>query len=220
MTLSSDHDKPLSLSADAGEITVDFVKGKLDYRRKFGGGKKQALSKAVGLHKSKQSLRVFDATAGLGRDSFVLACLGATVLGCERHPQVFAALHHGLQRALVDIELGEVLEDRLSFVNGDAIELLSCTANGVVSNFRPDVIYLDPMHPPQKKSALAKKDMRIFREIVGSDADQLDLLEAALKYPVGRVVVKRPTHAVPLREGVSHSIKGKTTRFDVYMAQS
>ena len=105
MTSSSEHDKPVSLSASAGDIVIDFVNGKLDYRRKFGGGKNQALSKAVGLHKAKQPLRVFDATAGLGRDSFVLACLGATVLGCERHSQVFSALHDGLQRALDDAGL-------------------------------------------------------------------------------------------------------------------
>jgi 16S rRNA (guanine1516-N2)-methyltransferase len=67
---------------------------------------------------------------------------------------------------------------------------------------------------------LAKKDMRIFREIVGSDADQCELLEAALGFGANRVVVKRPSHAEPLRDEVSHSIKGKTTRFDVYMAQS
>ena len=220
MTSSSEHDEPVSLGASAGDVVIDFVNGKLDYRRKFGGGKNQALSKAVGLHKAKQPLRVFDATAGLGRDSFVLACLGATVLGCERHPQVFSALHDGLQRALADAELQELLDGRLSFIKCDAIELLSDSTRGLAAEFRPNVIYLDPMHPPQKKTVLAKKDMRIFREIVGSDADQCALLEAALDFGVSRVVVKRPSHAGPLRDAVSHSIKGKTTRFDVYMAQS
>ncbi|MBC8371078.1 MAG: class I SAM-dependent methyltransferase [Planctomycetes bacterium] len=220
MTSSSNRDKVVSLSAGAGEVIVDFVGGKLDYRRKFGGGKNQALSKAVGLHKAQSELRIFDATAGLGRDCFVLACLGAKILACERHPQVHAALQDGLRRALKADELKELLADKISLINEDAIELLSCSASGLVSEFEPDVIYLDPMHPPQKKTALAKKDMRIFREIVGSDDDQIHLLKAALSFPVNRVVVKRPAHAKPLIEGVSHAIKGKTTRFDVYMAQS
>ena len=47
MTSSSEHDKPVSLGASAGDVVIDFVNGKLDYRRKFGGGKNQALSKAV-----------------------------------------------------------------------------------------------------------------------------------------------------------------------------
>ena len=94
------------------------------------------------------------------------------------------------------------------------------STRGLVAEFRPNVIYLDPMHPPQKKTALSKKDMRIFREIVGSDTDQCALLEAALDFGASRVVVKRPSHAGPLHDAVSHSVKGKTTRFDVYMAQS
>jgi 16S rRNA (guanine1516-N2)-methyltransferase len=220
MTSSSHPDSPVSLVASAGEIIIDFVSGKLDYRRKYGGGKSQALSKAVGLHKAMGELKVFDATAGLGRDSFVLTCLGATVLACERHPQVFVALQDGLQRAQADEELGPMLSDKMTVVNADAIELLSGSNFVVVAEFKPDVIYLDPMHPPQKKTALAKKEMRIFREIVGSDDDQIELLKAALNYPANRVVVKRPAHAAPLLEGVSHAIKGKTTRFDVYMAQS
>ncbi|MFT7517087.1 MAG: 16S rRNA (guanine1516-N2)-methyltransferase [Myxococcota bacterium] len=220
MTSSSNHDKAVSLKASAGEIIVDFVSGKLDYRRRFGGGKNQALSKAVGLHKASAGLRVFDATAGLGRDAFVLACLGANVLACERHPQVFAALDDGLQRALADAEVGEKLSGKLALINANAIELLSDPKSMLYTEFKPHVIYLDPMHPPPKKTALAKKDMRIFREIVGQDDDQLELFNAALAFGAARVVVKRPAHSEPLSAAPSHAIKGKTTRFDVYMAQS
>ncbi|MDP6963181.1 MAG: class I SAM-dependent methyltransferase [Planctomycetota bacterium] len=217
MTSSSNSNNPVMLSASAGEVCVDFVNGKLDYRRRFGGGKNQALSKAVGLHKATRQLRVLDATAGLGRDSFVLAYLGAKVLGLERHPQVYAALADGLQRAKQDIELSETLADNLEFIAKDAISLFDGDGQQLLSDFNPDVIYLDPMHPLPKKSALAKKEMRVFREVVGADDDQVRLFNSALRQDVSRVVVKRPAHAPPIADNFSHQIKGKTTRFDVYM---
>ncbi len=43
-----------------------------------------------------------------------------------------------------------------------------------------DVIYMDPMYPIRKKSALLKKEMRILRRLVGDD-DASQLLALALK---------------------------------------
>ncbi|MBC7371239.1 MAG: class I SAM-dependent methyltransferase, partial [Bdellovibrionaceae bacterium] len=46
------------------------------------------------------------------------------------------------------------------------------------------------------------------------------VLEAALKWPVGRVVVKRPIGAEQLLPGVSHVHEGKVVRYDVYVRKS
>jgi 16S rRNA (guanine1516-N2)-methyltransferase len=97
------------------------------------------------------------------------------------------------------------------------VQLLAAGDAGVLGEFRPDVLYLDPMHPPRRKSALQRKEMRLFRQLVGEDADQQQLLVAALGAGVRRVVVKRPTHAQPLVAGVVSAVAGKTTRFDVYL---
>ena len=35
----------------------------------------------------------------------------------------------------------------------------------------PDVVYLDPMYPHKTKSALVKKEMRVFQSLVGADED-------------------------------------------------
>lgn len=66
-----------------GPVYVDFTQGKLAYRRRLGGGRQQALARAVGL-KGGYVPDVLDATAGLGGDSFVLACLGCQVRMVER----------------------------------------------------------------------------------------------------------------------------------------
>lgn len=44
----------------------------------------------------------------------------------------------------------------------------------------PQVVYLDPMFPHRDKSALVKKEMRLFRPLVGDDLDAPALLQAAL----------------------------------------
>ena len=88
-----------------GAINVDFVTGAVAHRRKFGGGKGQSIAKAVGLNKGATPV-VLDATAGLGRDGFVLASLGCKVILHERHPVVAALLYDGLQRAYSDAEIG------------------------------------------------------------------------------------------------------------------
>jgi 16S rRNA (guanine1516-N2)-methyltransferase len=187
-------------------IFVDFVGGILGYRCRHGGGRKQALAKAIGL-KHGATPTVVDATAGLGKDAFVLASLGCHVKMLERSPIVAALLYDGLQRAET------IITDHLSLIYQDAENWLS----KIPILDAPDVIYLDPMYPHRKKSALVKKEMRLFREIVGEDLDAPALLKTALACAARRVVVKRPKLATPLADyKPSFCIKSENTRFDVY----
>ena len=80
-----------------------------------------------------------------------------------------------------------------------------------------DVVYLDPMFPHRDKSALVKKEMQVFRTIVGDDEDSGQLLASALKHARYRVVVKRPRKA-PAIEGPEPTtrVEGKSSRYDVY----
>lgn len=80
-----------------------------------------------------------------------------------------------------------------------------------------DVVYLDPMFPHRDKSALVKKEMQLFRPVVGDDPDASALLEAALACARYRVVVKRSRRA-PAIEGVAPglTLEGKSSRYDVY----
>jgi 16S rRNA (guanine1516-N2)-methyltransferase len=193
-----------------GPIFVDFVEGAVAHRRKFGGGRGQSIAKAVGL-KSGLNPSVVDATAGLGRDAFVLASLGCQVTMLERHPVVAALLADGLQRAQQDGEIGGWMRERMSLRAGSALENLQQLG------FTPDVVYLDPMFPHRQKSALVKKEMRVFQSLVGADLDADALLPAALAVAGKRVVVKRPDYAGFLNDlAPSMSIETKSNRFDVY----
>lgn len=202
------------LNSKTGPVRVDFVEGAAAHRRRFGGGSGQMIAKAVGVQGSIRP-RVLDATAGLGRDAFVLACLGCNVQMIERHPVVAALLQDGLERALEDAETADVVA-RMQLMQGDAIELMSGWSDSA-----PQVIYLDPMFPQRNKSAQVKKEMRLFQPLVGGDEDALLLLAAALELASHRVVVKRPRIA-PAIEGAKpgYSLQGKSSRYDIYPLKS
>ena len=197
-----------------GAIYVDFVGGTMAHRRKFGGGRDEAVAKAVGI-KGSELPTVIDATAGLGRDAFVLASIGCQVRLVERHPVVFLLLQDGLNRAYQDEEIGEMLQQNLRLLNVHHINELDPNSNYA------DVVYLDPMYPHKQKSALVKKEMRVFQHLVGADLDADELLLPALQLAKKRVVVKRPDYAEFLCGKQPHfSRETKNHRFDIYMGAS
>jgi len=195
-----------------GAIKVDFVDGAVAHRRKFGGGRGQDIAKAIGL-KHGFTPHVLDATAGLGRDSFLLASLGCRVTMMERMPIVAALLEDGLERGLLNADIGDSICRHIKLIHASSLQDMTLAE-------QPDVIYLDPMYPHREKSALVKKEMRIFQSLVGEDLDADGLLAPALALAKYRVVVKRPNYAPPLdNKKPSTSIKMKKNRFDVYVNQ-
>lgn len=194
-----------------GAIFVDFVAGANAHRRKFGGGKGQAIAKAVGI-KPGQKPTVIDGTAGLGKDAFVLAGLGCSVLLIERHPVVRALLDDGLHRAYEDPDIGQWMRERMQLCAAEHINQLD------PADVQVDVVYLDPMYPHREKSALVKKDMRAFQTLVGADLDSDQLLEPALALATKRVVVKRPDYAEPMAgKKPTLVMDTKKNRFDIYI---
>ena len=193
-----------------GPVRVDFIEGAVAHRRLFGGGSGQMIAKAVGVQPGVRP-RVLDATAGLGRDAFVLASLGCPMTLIERQPLIAALLEDGLARALRDREVGPIAA-QMRLLTGNAIELMSAWEGEP-----PQVIYLDPMFPHRDKSALVKKEMRLFRPLVGDDMDAPALLAAALALASHRVVVKRPRKA-PIIDGPKpgYALDGKSSRYDIY----
>ena len=193
-----------------GAIAVNFVSGTMAHRRQFGGGRGEAIAKAVGV-KGNYLPTVIDATAGLGRDAFVLASIGCQVTMFERHPVVAALLADGLDRAYQDPTIGQLLQKQLRLIYNSSLHGLSLYQD------KPDVVYLDPMFPHRQKSALVKKEMRIFQQLVGSDLDAEELLEPARRLAKKRVVVKRPDYAPFLaNQKPTAEIKTKNHRFDIY----
>lgn len=197
-----------------GPVRVDFVGGAVAHRRRQGGGSGQMIAKAIGIQPGIRP-EVLDATAGLGRDAFVLAQLGCAVSLIERQPVIAALLADGLRRARLDEEVAPIVA-RMQLMQGDAITLMR-----EWSASPPQVIYLDPMFPHRDKSSLVKKEMLLLRPVVGDDLDAPALLDAALGLATHRVVVKRPRKAPNVDTRTpGYVLEGKSSRFDIYPIRS
>jgi 16S rRNA (guanine1516-N2)-methyltransferase len=196
-----------------GPIRADYTSGSMGHRLRFGGGRQQPLARAVGM-KPGFVPTVWDATAGLGRDGFVLASLGCQVTLCERSPIMAALLADGLARAALHSDTGVWVNQRLRLVHADARDALAALA----ATERPDVVYLDPMYPAGKDHVLVRKEMRALQAILGPDQDSGRLLDVARSCAGRRVVVKRPKRAGWLGDcKPASSIASKKTRYDLYV---
>lgn len=200
----------MSQKIDTSDLLVDFVGGAVGHRFRSGEGRGQALAKAAGLTR-EVTPDIVDATAGLGRDAFLLASLGAKVTLIERSEKMYRLLSQGMERAAA--EGGRYAETiaRMTLLHGDSSLLLP--------KLRPQVVLVDPMHPPRGNSALVKKEMRQIREIVGTDPDAEKLMQVALEAAQYRVVLKWPLRGEPMPglRKPSHQILGKSTRYDVFV---
>jgi 16S rRNA (guanine1516-N2)-methyltransferase len=190
-----------------GPVRVDFASPAMMHRRR--GGQNELLGRAVG-NKGNRHPWVFDATAGLGRDAFVLADLGCQVAMFERSPVLAFILQEGLSRAIIS-QFPEVRQAAamMSVQHRDSTEIAAAPEQ---------VIYLDPMFEERKGTAASKKDLRVLQALHGYPPDHQHLTDWAFAQPVSRIVVKRPLKAVPMTgPPPSHTLKGKAVRFDVYV---
>ena len=199
-----------SLLPQVSPVSVNFISGRAQYR----SGQPELIAKAIGVAKYLP-MTVVDATAGLGRDSYVLASKGCDVISIERHPVVHLLLEDGICRALEHAPT-QVIAGRMRLLHQDSLEWMKHTAETV------DVVYLDPMFPPSRKKAAVKKEMQLFHALMRveeeGETNHQDLLSAARRLARRRVVVKRPAKATPLaNKPADFCVPGRSTRFDVYL---
>lgn len=185
-------------SHELGEMCFNFEELYNYHQRQNYALSKEPLAKALAIKGSGEKRVIWDTTCGTGKDTLLIKYFGANLTTFERNPAIYLLLEDALRRFPLDFNL----------VFGDASKLDLTT--------RPEVIYYDPMYPSKKKSALARKEMRIFKDMVGEDLDSSEFLEWAMKTATERVVVKRPLEALPVKEKPTASYTGKSTRYDMY----
>lgn len=174
-------------------LVIDFGQGDLARRARQGN---ETLAKAVGASKG---LHVVDATAGLGRDAYLMSAAGARVTAIECSPTLGFWLQCNAQ--------------------GTDMRVVSGQAREWLPQLQPDVVYLDPMFPHRQKSAAVGGESLFLQSFAPppDTQEQRELLDMALAYAEYRVVVKRPIKAPPLADRKpTASLKGKAVRFDLY----
>jgi len=159
---------------------------------------KESLAKALGIKKGKTRNSFCDATGGLLSDSLMMYCFDIDNFDIyERHP---------VAATLITNALGQV-DLPIKFSNKSALDI----------SRDYDVIFFDPMYEDKNTKSAPKKEMQIFREVIGSDVDAVTIAEHLKSKAKERLVIKRPAKSNFLLEAPSHQIKGKSTRYDVYM---
>ena len=193
-------------------LAVEFVAGRQGWRGAQDRFRHELVVKSCLTGLAAEGVpSVVDATAGLGRDAFLLACAGARVTLVERQPVMAALLRDGLQRLTRAMP---ELAERMTLLEGEAAQHLADLSGW------PDCVLLDPMFPLRQKSAAVKKELVILQQLESPPtADQEETLLAAARAATNeRVVVKRPLRAPVLAgETPAYQRAGKTVRFDVYL---
>ena len=83
-----------------------------------------------------------------------------------------------------------------------------------------DLVFLDPMYPEPKKHVLRSGNMSSIRKILNIESidDVEDNVFFEFKdFGYKKLILKRPIKAGLLDQNINYQVKGKSTRFDVYI---
>ncbi|WP_343128592.1 class I SAM-dependent methyltransferase [Buchnera aphidicola (Kurisakia onigurumii)] len=193
-----------------GNFYIDFTNKKISYR--INNRKKESLIQAIKI-KNNPYPNVLDMTAGLGRDSFILAASGCHVLMLERNPIIFILLNNALHRAYKNPKIGKWVKSRIKFFFESSFNI-----SNISFTFKPEVIYIDPMYCIKKRKSNPKKDMQFLNKIIkNTDQDSNKLIFIARNINCRKIVVKRPLNGSYIGNiKTKNSIFSKKHRFDIY----
>ena len=162
-------------------MEIDFVKQIKSLRAKKLAG--ENLLKAIG--KKNKNLKIYDLTAGLGRDSLLMALAGYDVVMVEKNKLIFQMLNHAYEKLAREDNL---LAKKISLINEDNYKFVKN-----MSVNKDILFYLDPMFAARVKTAKVKKEMQIMQQI----CEKTDNLEGLINLCLTKapLVLKRPKFA-------------------------
>lgn len=187
-------------SPHSGPVFIDAM-SKLNYHQKYfykNSIYKEPIAKAIGLKKSIEKPSILDATAGLLGDTLLMYSMGVEVSCCERNPIAAALCQNAINYNNLEIQL----------YHSSVIDIN-------IESF--DVVYFDPMYSQKNKKSAPKKEMQLFRDLIGEDLDARETAKF-IAQKVSRLVIKRSIKAHPLLEKPSMTFEGKSTAYDVYLS--
>jgi 16S rRNA (guanine1516-N2)-methyltransferase len=187
-------------------IHIDFLKGQMGWRLKR-TDHETLLKKALG--KKKDSLTILDGTAGFLSDTLIFLALGHKVIACEQSKILCMLLNDAISRARKEL----IFLKNLVLAHGNAIDIYKNARN-------IDLIYLDPMYPDSKNNAARSGSMNDIKNIL--EIETIKNLEDQIffdfkKQEFKKIVLKRPIKSKIIDTNLNYQVKGKSTRFDVYI---
>lgn len=204
LTLVMD-DTGLSLTGYGMRYQGDFSRM---LKRVEKGRLRQEMLVRIAKTKSEHPVAV-DAAAGMGEDAFLLAAAGYEVYLFEKDAVIAALLKDAMNRAMEDSRLCEII-GRMYLTEGDSLTLMPRLS------VQPEIVYLDPMFPPRRKSGLIHKKLQLIQKLEQPCADEAELYDAAVSLRPKKIIIKRPLNGALLADKKpGYTIKGKAIRYDV-----
>ncbi len=188
-------------------LNIDFLKGKTGWRIKRAEHEGN-LKKALG--KTRDRLAIFDATAGLLTDTMIFLSLGHIVVAIEQSKIIFLLVQDAIRRAQSKIPF----LDNLKFINANSVDLYERI------NTKFDIVYLDPMYPIVKKNIKKSGDLRSISAILELESmagNENYIINNFMNFKYKKLILKRPLKSPKIYSNINYQVKGKTTRFDVYI---
>ena len=183
------------------------MNGKLGWRLKRADHESN-LKKALG--KTKNSLKIFDATAGLLFDSMIFLSLGHKVVAVEQSKIIYLLVEDAIKRSKNEIPFLK----NLNLINANSLDIYKSSQESF------DVVYLDPMYPKPKKNIKKSGDLNSLRSILEIEnilIEEDSLIDNFMQADYKKLILKRPLKAKKLYSNINYQIKGKSTRFDIYL---
>jgi len=206
--------------------SIDFTSSENIRRRRQ--SKSELLIRALG--KLPDGGKVWDLTAGLGRDSLIMVSSGWHVEMFERNGVLAVLLDDAIRRFHhSEPDIGRRLKCHHVDIKAD-MDIKTIVRSAALSTelLLPNVVYLDPMYSNGfiGKKAKVKKDTQILHFLNGKmqgmeESNNVALFQFARAAAQRRVVVKRPLNAPPLCDVEPDSrVTGSSQRFDIYLTSS
>lgn len=196
------------LDDELRSLNIDFLSGPIGWRLNRSEHEKH-IKKALG--KSLNPLNIFDATAGMLADTMIFLSLGHRVVACEQSKIIYLLIRDACKRAKVSLPF----LDNLTLLNGDARDIYN-----EKEDIDFDVIYLDPLYPKTKKASKGSGEINLLRKIINLEGIEdvgdsiFDTFQSA---NCKKIILKRPIKAPLICNKINYQIKGKSTRFDIYI---
>ena len=171
-------------------LHIDFLSGSMGWRIKR-SEHETLLKKTLG--KTKDTLTIFD----------------HKVIACEQSKILYLLVKDACNRAIEELPF----LSNLTLLHGNSLEVYK-------EQMDIDVIYLDPLYPITKKHILRAGNISAIKNILELEnimdmADTLFIEFKELNYK--KIILKRPIKGEKICSNINYQIKGKSTRFDIYI---
>ena len=196
------------LDGELRSLNIDFLSGPIGWRLNRSQHEKH-IKKALG--KGLNSLNIFDATAGMLADTMIFLSLGHQVIACEQSKIIYLLIRDACERAKASLPF----LDNLMLLNGDARDIYN-----EKKDIDFDVIYLDPLYPKTMKASKGSGEIDLLRRIIdleGIEDAGDSIFNTFQSANCKKIILKRPIKAPLICNKINYQIKGKSTRFDIYI---